>query len=319
MLKQFISVIDVSSISDLIELGHSYKKNPFRDEALGKNKRVGLLFFNPSLRTRVSTQLAAKNLGMDAIVLNVGAEGWSLEFTEGAIMNGTSVEHIKDAAPILGAYFDVLCLRTFPKLASLAEDESDHIIQALVKYSGAPVVSLESATRHPLQSLADLITISENFKEKRKPKVVLTWAPHIKPIPQCVANSFAEWVNAWGQADFTVAQPEGYELLPEYTRGAQIFFDQASALKDADFVYVKNWSSVRDYGKVLGEHSNWMLKEKHLVHAPKAKVMHCLPLRRNIELSDEILDGSRSLLTEQAKNRVWSAQAVLSEVLKGLT
>jgi N-succinyl-L-ornithine transcarbamylase len=213
-MKNFITVKDAGNIDALIELGISYKKNPLKDETLGRGKRTGLLFFNPSLRTRLSTQLAAKNLGMDAIVLNVGLEGWSLEFEEGAIMNGTTVEHIKDAAPILGAYFDVLCLRTFPKLLSLAEDQSDHVIHALVKYSGVQVVSLESATRHPLQSLADLITIRETFSEKRKPKVVMTWAPHIKPIPHCVANSFAEWVNAWGEADFTIANPAGYDLLP---------------------------------------------------------------------------------------------------------
>jgi N-succinyl-L-ornithine transcarbamylase len=318
MLKQFISVKDVPSIPELIALGRAYKKNPLRDETLGRGKRAGLLFFNPSLRTRVSTQLAAKNLGMDPIVLNVGQEGWALEFAEGAVMNGTTVEHIKDAAPILGAYFNVLCLRTFPKLNSLEEDESDHIIKALIQYSGVPVVSLESATRHPLQSLADLITIEETFTEKRRPKVVMTWAPHIKPIPHCVANSFAEWVNAWGEADFVVTQPEGYELLPTYTQGARIVYDQSEALKDADYVYVKNWSSVRNYGKVLSAHPEWLLKEKSLIHAPKAKVMHCLPLRRNVELSDEILDGPRSLLTQEATNRVWSAQAVLSEVLKGL-
>ena len=256
---------------------------------------------------------------MDAIVLNVGQEGWSLEFEEGAIMNGSTVEHIKDAAPILGAYFDVLCLRTFPKLQTLAEDQSDHVMSALVKYSKVPVVSLESATRHPLQSLADLITMRETFKEKRKPKVVMTWAPHIKPIPHCVANSFAEWVNAWGEADFTIANPEGYDLLPEYTHGATVTHNQADALKGADFVYVKNWSSVQDYGKVLGEHPSWMLREKHFEGAPNAKVMHCLPLRRNVEVSDEVLDGSRSLLTQQAINRTWSAQAVLSEVLRDLT
>jgi N-succinyl-L-ornithine transcarbamylase len=317
-MKNFITVKDAGNIDALIELGISYKKNPLKDETLGRGKRTGLLFFNPSLRTRLSTQLAAKNLGMDAIVLNVGLEGWSLEFEEGAIMNGTTVEHIKDAAPILGAYFDVLCLRTFPKLLSLAEDQSDHVIHALVKYSGVQVVSLESATRHPLQSLADLITIRETFSEKRKPKVVMTWAPHIKPIPHCVANSFAEWVNAWGEADFTIANPAGYDLLPEYTKGATLTHHQAEALKNADFVYVKNWSSVAEYGKVLGGHPDWMLREKHFEGAPLAKVMHCLPLRRNVEVSDEVLDGKRSLLTEQAVNRTWSAQAVLSEVLRGL-
>ncbi|MBC7397308.1 MAG: acetylornithine carbamoyltransferase, partial [Bdellovibrionales bacterium] len=253
---------------------------------------------------------------MEAIVLNVGQEGWALEFEEGAIMNGTTVEHIKDAAPILGAYFDILCLRTFPKLESLKEDLRDQAIHSLIQYSGVPVVSLESTQLHPLQSLADLITIRENFKEKRKPKVVMTWAPHIKAIPHCVANSFAEWVNAWGEADFVITQPEGYELLPQYTGSATIISNQAEALKSADFIYVKNWSSVKEYGKVLAPHADWMLTEKSLSQAANAKIMHCLPLRRNVELSDEVLNGSRNLLTEQAKNRVWSAQAVLSTVLK---
>ncbi len=318
-MKQFISVKDVPQINALIELGLRYKASPVADQSLGKGKRVGLLFFNPSLRTRLSSQIAAQNLGMEPIVLNVGQEGWALEFEEGAIMNGTTVEHIKDAAPILGAYFDILCLRTFPKLESLKEDLRDQAIHSLIQYSGVPVVSLESTQLHPLQSLADLITLRENFKEKRKPKVVMTWAPHIKSIPHCVANSFAEWMNAWGEADFTITHPEGYELLPEYTRGAKIIHDQASALQDADFVYVKNWSSVKEYGKVLAPHPEWMLRESSLARAKNAKIMHCLPLRRNVELSDEVLDSSRSLLTEQAKNRVWSAQAVFSQVLKGMS
>lgn len=317
-MKQFISVRDVPDISALIELGMQYKREPEMDLALGKGLRVGLLFFNPSLRTRLSSQIAAKNLGMDAIVLNVGQEGWALEFDEGAIMNGTAVEHIKDAAPILGAYFDILCLRTFPKLQSLEEDLRDQAVHSLIRYSGVPVISLESTQLHPLQSLADLITIKENFKEKRKPKVVLTWAPHIKPIPHCVANSFAEWINAWGEAEFVIAQPAGYELLPEYTQQARQTSDQQDALAGADFIYVKNWSSVSDYGKLPSLHPDWMLIEKSLAQAKNAKVMHCLPLRRNIELSDEVLDGPRSLLTEQAKNRVWSAQAVLSEIVRGI-
>ncbi len=317
-MKNFISVKDVHDIEALIAQGLEYKKDPRKDESLGRNKRIGLMFFNPSMRTRLSTQLAAKNLGMDPIVLNAGSEGWTLEFTDGAIMNGTTVEHIKDAAPILGAYFDILCVRTFPKLQSQAEDESDHVIQSFIKYAKIPIVSLESATRHPLQSLADLITMTETFREKRKPKVVLTWAPHIKPIPHCVANSFTEWTQAWNQADFVVTAPKGYELSTQFTTGVQFSTDQAAALEGADYVYVKNWSSVHEYGKILGDHSDWMLTEKHLRHAPNAKVMHCLPLRRNVELSDEILDGPRSLLTQMAMNRVWSAQSVLSEILKGL-
>lgn len=319
-MKNFISVKDVTNIDALVEKAIAYKHDPLKDQNLGRGKRIGLLFFNPSLRTRVSTQIAAKNLGLDAIVLNTGAEGWALEFADGAIMNGTTVEHIKDAAPILGAYFDFLCVRSFPKFTSRAEDESDHVIQSFIKYSGVPVISLESATRHPLQSLADTITITEQFadgfKAHKKPKVVLTWAPHIKSIPHCVANSFSEWMTTWGRADFVIAHPKGYELSEVYTRGAKITNSQEEALAGADFVYVKNWSSYQDYGKVLGEYPKWILTESHFVHAQAAKVMHCLPLRRNVELSDEILDGPRSILTSLAKNRVWSAQAVLSEILK---
>ena len=317
-MKQFISVKDAVNIDALIASALAYKKNPLKDETLGKGKRIGLLFFNPSMRTRLSTQVAAKNLGLDLIVFNLGSEGWALEFEDGAVMNGTSVEHIKDAAPVLGSYFDILCIRTFPKLLDLAEDASDQIIQSFVKYSGIPVVSLESATRHPLQSLADLITIQEEFKlSGRKPKVVLTWAPHMKAIPQCVANSFSEWVIAWGKADFVITNPPAYDLAPEFRQQVSVVHDQARALKDADFVYVKNWSSVKEYGKIIGSHADWMLTEKSLKNAPLAKVMHCLPLRRNVELSDQILDGSRSILTKLASNRTWSAQAVLSQILKG--
>ncbi|NDG83474.1 MAG: acetylornithine carbamoyltransferase [Proteobacteria bacterium] len=317
-MRNFISVQDVKDVDALIAKGLEYKKNPKLDETLGRGKRAGLVFFNPSLRTRLSTQLAAKNLGLEPIVLNAGSEGWSLEFQDGAVMNGQTVEHIKDAAPILGAYFDLLCVRSFPKFQDRAEDESDHVIRSFIKYSGVPVVSLESATRHPLQSLADLITMTETFTEKRRPRVVLTWAPHIKAIPHCVANSFAEWVRAWGKADFVYTAPKGYELSGEYVEGVPYTDQQTRALEGADFVYVKNWSSVTEYGKVLGEHPGWMLTEKSLSAAPHAKVMHCLPLRRNVELSDEILDGPRNLLTRMAMNRVWSAQSVLGTILKEL-
>jgi N-succinyl-L-ornithine transcarbamylase len=321
-MKNFLSVHDAGDIDSLIRAGLAYKTAPLKDETLGRGKRIGLLFFNPSLRTRMSTQIAAKNLGLDCIVLNAGSEGWSLEFAEGAVMNGTTVEHIKDAAPILGAYFDILAIRTFPKLQSRIEDESDQIIHSFIRHAKVPLVSLESATLHPLQSLADLITITENLTETRnqgrRPKVVLTWAPHIKPIPQCVGNSFAQWVHAWGKADFVYTAPKGYELSETFVRGIPYTDHQSAALEGADFVYVKNWSSVSEYGKVLGEYPEWMLTERTLTHAPNAKVMHCLPLRRNIELSDEVLDGPRSLLTRMAINRTWSAQAVLSRILTGL-
>jgi N-succinyl-L-ornithine transcarbamylase len=320
-MKQFISVKDVANINALVQKALQYKANPFADKSLGTNKRIGLLFLNPSLRTRLSTQVAAQNLGMEPIVFNVDKEGWALEFAEGAIMNGTTVEHIKDAAPVLGNYFDILCIRTFPGLQNQAQDYSETIIHQFIKYSGIPVVSLESATLHPLQSLTDLITIKESIQangqlKNKKAKVVLTWAPHIKPIPQCVANSFSEWMTAWGEADFVITHPEGYELSTEYTNGATVIHNQEEALKDADFVYVKNWSSYHDYGKVLTTDESWMLTNEKLSKTNDAKVMHCLPVRRNVELSDEILDGKNSLVTKEASNRVWAAQAVLSEILK---
>lgn len=319
-MKQFISVKDVTNINALVKKALSYKQQPLLDKNLGAHKRIGLLFFNPSLRTRLSTQVAAQNLGMEPILFNVDKEGWALEFMEGAIMNGTTVEHIKDAAPVLGNYFDILCIRTFPSLQDKSADYSEHIIHQFIKYAGIPVVSLESATLHPLQSLTDIITIQETMDlsatyTNRKPKVVLTWAPHIKSIPQCVANSFSEWVNAWGEADFVITHPEGYELAEAYTKGATITHHQDEALKDADFVYVKNWSSYQDYGKVLCTDANWMLNNAKLAVSNNAKVMHCLPVRRNVELSDEILDGPNSLVTKEASNRVWAAQAVLSEIL----
>ena len=320
-MKQFISVKDVANINALVKKALDYKQQPFMDKTLGANKRIGLLFLNPSLRTRLSTQVAAQNLGMEPIVFNLDKEGWALEFTEGAIMNGNTVEHIKDAAPILGNYFDILCIRTFPSLQDKEADYSEKIIQQFIKYAGIPVVSLESATLHPLQSLTDLITIKEqmdlsgSFKNK-KPKIVLTWAPHIKAIPQCVSNSFSEWVNAWGEADFVITHPVGYELSTEYTSGATITNDQDAALKDADFVYVKNWSSFSEYGKVLCTDAAWMLTPEKLGLSNNAKVMHCLPVRRNVELSDAILDGDSSLVTKEASNRVWAAQAVLSELLE---
>jgi N-succinyl-L-ornithine transcarbamylase len=255
---------------------------------------------------------------MDAVVFNIDKEGWALEFAEGAIMNGTTVEHVKDAAPVLGQYFDILCIRTFPGLQNRADDYAETIINQFIKYAGVPVVSLETATLHPLQSLTDLMTIQESMAEtqlNKKPKVVLTWAPHVKALPQCVANSFAQWVTAANFADVVIAHPAGYELSDTYTKGATITNDQAAALEGADFVYVKNWSSYTDYGKVFCTDPAWMLTANSLKHSNNAKVMHCLPVRRNVELSDEILDSPQSLVTKQAGNRVWAAQAVLSTIL----
>lgn len=319
-MKQFISVNDVTNINQLVQKALAYKAHPFMDQHLGKGKRIGLLFLNPSLRTRLSTQVAASNLGMEAIVFNVDKEGWALEFEEGAIMSGNTVEHIKDAAPILGQYFDVLAIRTFPSLKNKEDDYSEMYIRQFIKYAGVPVVSLESATLHPLQSLTDLISIQESLlqtplKNGMRPKIVLTWAPHVKPLPQCVANSFAQWVNAWGEADFVIAHPHDYELDTKFTKGATITHDQDAALQNADFVYVKNWSTYTDYGKVYENDPSWMMTNQKLSLTNQAKVMHCLPVRRNVELSDEILDGTNSLVTRQAGNRVWAAQTVLSEIL----
>jgi N-succinyl-L-ornithine transcarbamylase len=315
-MKNFLSVDDVPNVKDLVHKALSYKRDPFADKNLGAGKRLGLLFLNPSMRTRLSTQIAASNLGMETIVFNVGQDGWSLEFEEEAIMSGTTVEHVKDAAPILGKYFDILGVRTFPTLKNKTEDYSEFYISQFVKYSSIPVVSLESATLHPLQSLTDIITITETFKEKRKSKIVLTWAPHVKVLPQCVANSFSQWMNAWGESDFVIAHPEDYELDKRFTGNAVITHDQNEALRDADFVYVKNWSTYNDYGRIYTNDPKWMLTNEKLLLTNNAKVMHCLPVRRNVELSDEILDGPSSIVTQQASNRVWAAQAVLTELLK---
>ncbi len=314
-MKNFISVSDALNINALVKKALAYKANPYADKTLGADKKIGLLFLNPSLRTRLSTQVAAKNLGLESIVFNVDKEGWALEFEEGAIMSGTTVEHVKDAAPILGQYFDILCIRAFPALKNKEEDYSEQVMHAFIKFAGIPVVSLESSTLHPLQSLTDIITIKESFKQTHKPKIVLTWAPHIKPLPQCVANSFAQWVNAWGEANFIITHPEDYELDEQFTKGATITHDQNAALKDADFVYVKNWSTYTDYAKIYSNDPSWMLTEDKMKLTNNAKVMHCLPVRRNVELSDEILDGTDSLVSVQAGNRVWAAQAVLSEIL----
>jgi N-succinyl-L-ornithine transcarbamylase len=317
-LKNFISVKDVNDISLLVKKALAYKADPFKDKQLGAGKRIGLLFLNPSLRTRLSTQVAAQNLGMDAIVFNVDKEGWALEFEDGAIMSGNTVEHVKDAAPVLGSYFDILCIRTFPGLKNREDDYSELIINSFVQYAGVPVISLESATLHPLQSLTDIVTVTEILGQTtiKKPKVVLTWAPHVKALPQCVANSFAQWVNAWGQADFVITHPEDYELDAQFTAGATITHRQEEALKDADFVYVKNWSTYTDYGKIYENDPKWMLTSSKLQLTNHAKVMHCLPVRRNIELSDEILDSPASIVTQQAANRVWAAQAVIAQILE---
>ncbi len=316
-MKFFTSVNDVKNIDALVQDALTLKKNPYAFPQLGKNKTLGLIFMNPSLRTRLSTQKAAMNFGMNVMVMNIDKEGWALEMEEGAIMNGTTVEHIKDAASVMGQYCDIIGIRCFPSLKSKEEDYSENVLQKFKTYCKVPVISLESATLHPLQSLADVITIREEWKEKKKPKVVLTWAPHIKPLPQAVSNSFSEWM-CQSDVDFTITHPKDYELSAQYTKGAKIIHDQEQALKDADFIYVKNWSSFNDYGKILCRDTNWMLTNEKLKITNNAKIMHCLPVRRNVELSDEILDGPDSLVQKQAFNRLFSAQAVLKNILEAL-
>ena len=312
-MKNFLSVRDVKDVQKLLKKALKIKKKPFVDADLGKNKTIGLIFMNPSTRTRLSTQRAAANLGMNVMVMNMDKEGWALETQEGIIMNQNTVEHIKDAAAVMGRYCEIIGIRSFPKLVDKREDYSEDFFTKFIKYAKVPIVSLESATLHPLQSFADLITIEEH-KKRDRPKVVLTWLPHFKPLPQAVANSFAEWMVE-GDVDFVITHPKGYELDKKFTGSTPIIYDQEKALKDADFVYVKNWSSYSDYGKVLTLDGSWMLTKEKMKITNDAKVMHCLPVRRNIELSDEMLDGKNSLVIEQAENRIYACQTVLKEIL----
>lgn len=321
-MKQFTSVHDIgvagtpisASIDRMIDRALAYKNDPWKDVHLGARKRVGLVFLNPSLRTRISTQIAAQHLGMEAIVFNIGSEGWSWELENGAVMNGTSVEHIRDAVPVLSSYFDILAVRTFPGLTDRETDYAETVLRHFKAYASVPVVSLESATLHPLQSLADVLTIHE--LGLKRPKVVLCWAPHIKPLPQCVANSFAQWVNAWDHADLVIAQPPGMELSDTFSTGAQLVYNKGEALRNADVIYVKNWSSYESYGALATGNEDWMLQPGDLDNTNNARIMHCLPVRRNVEVSDALLDSSNSIVTVQAANRVWAAQAVLSQIIK---
>ncbi|WP_114749185.1 Rossmann-fold NAD(P)-binding domain-containing protein [Pleomorphovibrio marinus] len=313
-MKQFIKFEERNLAEELIESAIRFKSSPLIQQEKGKGKRIGLIFLNPSLRTRVSTQIAASNLGIEPVVLNMDKETWALEMRDGEIMNKNTVEHIKDAAAVLGSYFDLLAIRAFPTLSNKMEDMDDFTLHQFIKYAQVPVVSLESAVRHPLQSLADMVTIKENLQGKKKPKVVLTWAPHIKAIPHAVANSFSEWALGCGH-ELTITHPHGYELDENFTKGAAIEYDQEKALEEADFVYVKNWSAFQSYGKIIQVDEPWLLTAEKLKNNPSAKVMHCLPVRRNLELSDEILDSERSLVQQQAKNRIFAAQAVLDKIL----
>lgn len=319
-MKKFFSVADVDDLDKIVQEALVIKANPHASESLGKYKTLGLVFLNPSLRTRMSTQKAAMNLGMNVMVMNMDKDGWALETQDGVVMNGTTVEHIREAAAVMGEYCDILGLRSFPSLKDKEADYNEDLFNKFIKFCAVPVVSLESATRHPLQSLTDLITITEH-KTVAKPKVVLAWAPHVKALPQAVPNSFAEWMSKaqeQGLVDFTIAYPVGYDLAETFTQGATITHDMEEALAGADFVYVKNWSSYNDYGQVYPVAEKWMMDNTKLGLTNNAKVMHCLPVRRDLELSSEILDGPNSLVIKEAGNRVWAAQVVLKRMLAEL-
>ncbi|GAA4893922.1 ornithine carbamoyltransferase [Flaviramulus aquimarinus] len=312
-MKNYTSINDIDNINSWIDEAKALKTNHLKDVNLGKNKTLGLLFFNSSLRTRLSTQKAALNLGMNPIVMNVSGDAWGIEFGDGTVMNGNTAEHIKEAAAVVSQYCDIIAVRAFPSLTDKAKDESEQVLSAFKKFASVPIVNMESATGHPLQGLTDAITISEHAKVS-KPKVVLSWAPHIKALPHAVANSFVQAMQKM-DVEFVIANPEGYDLNPEITGNTTIYHNQEDAFKDADFVYTKNWSSYKDYGKINNTDPNWMITKDKI---GDAKFMHCLPVRRNVVVEDAVLDSKSSLVIEQANNRTYAAQLVLKKILENL-
>ncbi len=314
-MKHFLSVDDAPDVMYLVSKALEAKKDPWQWASLGHRKTLGLLFFNPSLRTRLSTVKAAQQLGMQVLVMNVSQDSWQLETEEGAVMDGGKAEHVKEAAAVVGQYCDVIAVRSFPGLQDRDVDYEDKVLHAFVKYSGRPIVNMESSTLHPLQSLADVITIEEH-KKSDKPKVVLTWAPHIRALPQAVSNSFAQWIRKTDY-DFVIAAPEGFQLSEQFAGDVQQTSDQRKAFEDADFVYAKNWSSYQDYGRV-GDFPDWIIDEEKMALTNDASFMHCLPVRRNVVVSDAVMDGPRTLHLQQADNRAWAAQAVLQSILQQL-
>lgn len=292
------------------------KKTPYAWQELGKNKTIILLFFNSSLRTRLSTQKAAMNLGMNVIVLDVNRDGWKLETELGVVMDGDKPEHIKEAVPVIGRYCDIIGVRSFASFEDRDYDYNETILNQFIQYSGVPVISLESATRHPCQSFADLITIEE-YKKVKRPKVVLTWAPHPRALPQAVPNSFAEWMKK-ADVEFVITHPKGYELAPEFSEGATIEYDQKKAFEGADFIYAKNWASYNEYGQILSIDKSWTVDQEKMNLTNQAKFMHCLPVRRNMIVTDEVIDGPNSIVIDEAANRVVSAQVVIKRMLESL-
>ncbi|WP_349664310.1 acetylornithine carbamoyltransferase [Cellulophaga lytica] len=310
-MKNYVSITNIDSLPNWVDEALEIKKNPKKYKNLGEDKTIVLLFFNNSLRTRLSTQKAAQNLGMEVIVMNFGSEGWTLEFTDGTVMDQGKSEHVKEAAQVVSQYCDVIGIRAFANLQDKEEDEAELVINGFIKHATVPILNMESSVGHPLQALADAITLAEN-NTKPKPKVVLSWAPHPKALPHAVANSFIEMMHLQ-DADFVITHPKGYELNTNITKGATIEYDQEKALENADFVYVKNWSSYQNYGQVLNQDKNWTITLKKL---GAAKFMHCLPVRRNVIVEDAVLDSNQSLVIEQANNRTFAAQIALKKIIE---
>ena len=320
-MRSFFHVSDIGDLASALQEAKQVKATPFAWKELGRDKTIILIFFNSSLRTRLSSQKAALNLGMNPIVLNVGADSWKLETQLGVIMDGDKSEHLREAIPVIGSYCDIIGVRSFAGLTDREFDYAESILTQFIEYSGKPVISLESATVHPCQAFADLITIEE-YKTKARPKVVMTWAPHPRSLPQAVPNSFAEWMNA-ADVDFVVTHPEGYELDPRFVGNAKVEYDQMKALEGADFVYAKNWScpgvtNPADYGKILSKDMGWVVDERHMAVTDNAYFMHCLPVRRNMIVSDGVIDSPRSIVIPEAANRVVSAQVVMKRMLEDL-
>ena len=313
-MQHFLSANDIPDVEQLAKEVLAVKETPFAWKHLGANKTMVLIFLNSSLRTRLSTQKAAQNLGMNTIVLNLGQDSWNMEYGDGVVMNGNTAEHIKEGAAVISEYADMIALRSFPTLTDKEKDYSEFVLKQFLANVNVPVVNMESATVHPLQSLTDLATIREHSTKKR-PKVVLTWAPHVRALPQCVSNSFAQWMNR-ADVDFVITNPEGYDLSPEFRGNATVLRNQEEAFKDADFIYAKNWSSFEQYGQILKTDLDWMITEEKMALTHQAKFMHCLPVRRNVVVSDGVIDSPESIVIQQAGNREWAAQAVIKRILE---
>ena len=315
----YVSVKDIDSIGKWVKEARGFQNSHFKHQSLGNNKTIGLLFFNPSLRTRLSTQKAAQNLGMTTMVMNFDKEGWALEYEDGIRMDQGKSEHIKEAAQVISQFCDIIAIRAFASLEDKDKDKAEIVLNGFKKYASVPIVNMESSVGHPLQALADAITLDEQMAalNGRKPKVVLSWAPHPKALPHAVANSFVEMMQQQ-EADFVITHPKGYELDTEIVGKSKIEYDQEKAFKDADFIYTKNWSSFNDYGQVLNQDLSWTISKEKMALTNSAKFMHCLPVRRNVVVADAVLDSKNSLVIEQANNRTFSAQLVLKKILENL-